>query len=117
MIKCWSGMRNCLLYIAILITASSALGQRISGELRLQVTDLSGARLQGTGRIVGDTTGVDRTFETDVEGKVILRGLPPGRYQLTIRSESFAAKVVPIEIVSQLPLEEEVRLEVAPRSN
>jgi hypothetical protein len=109
-------MRNWLLYIAILITASSALGQRISGELRLQVTDRTGARLHATGTIVGDTTGIDRPFETDVEGKVILRGLPPGRYQLTIRSESFAAKIVPIEIVSQLPLEEQVRLDVAPLS-
>src|SRR6476660_8925750 len=109
-------MRNWLIYIAILVTASTALAQRISGELRIQVTDLTGARMHATGTILGEGTGVDRPFETDVEGKAVLRGLPPGRYQLTIRSEGFAAKAVPIEIVSQLPLEQQVRLEVAPLS-
>ena len=110
-------MRNWLLIIAAIIAAASlAMAQRISGELRLQVTDTTGAGLHAAGTIVGQATGVDRSFETDDDGRFIVRGLPPGRYELAIRREGFSAKTIPIEIQSQLPLEQRVTLEVSPLS-
>ena len=93
-----------------------AAAQRISGELRLQVTDATGAGLHATGRIIGRTAGVDRTFETDEAGRSIVRALPPGRYELTIRSEGFSSKTISIEIQSQLPLEQRISLDVVPLS-
>ena len=86
MIKCKTQMRNCLLAIAILVGASSALAQRISGELRLQVTDVTGAILRATGSISGQATGVDRTFETDEMGRFTIRALPPGRHSTIVES-------------------------------
>jgi hypothetical protein len=110
-------MRNCLLFLlTICIGASLAFAQRISGELRLQVTDPAGGGVGAAGVIVGEATGVDRTFETDETGRFIVRALPPGRYQLTIRSEGFASKTELIEIESQLPVEHRVPLELVPLS-
>jgi len=109
-------MRNWLLSLMMIVGTSAALAQRISGELRLQVTDATGAGLHAAGSIVGELTGVNRSFETDEQGKFVLRGLPPGRYGLTVRSEGFAEKLVPLEIVSELPLDQRVSLEVRPLS-
>jgi hypothetical protein len=109
-------MRNWLLYILILTGTSSVLAQRISGEIRLQVTDLTGAALRASGNIVGAATGVDRLFETDEQGRFVIRGLAPGNYALTLRSEGFAEKTVAVQIVSELPLDQRISLEVTPVS-
>jgi hypothetical protein len=109
-------MRYCLLLLIILLVCSSLAAQRISGELRLQVKDPTGAGLHATGTITGQTAGVNRTFETDSTGQAILRALPPGRYELIFRSEGFSAKTISLDIQSQLPLEQQVSLEVTPLS-
>src|SRR5215813_5968412 len=110
-------MRNCLLFAILFGTvAAVAVAQRVSAELRLQVMDATGAGLHASGAITGRSTGVDRTFETDESGHLIIRGLPPGRYELTFRSEGFTAKTISIDIQSQLPLEQQIRLEVTPLS-
>ncbi|HYR45098.1 MAG TPA: TonB-dependent receptor [Terriglobia bacterium] len=110
-------MRNCLLFLlAVCIGASLAFAQRISGELRLQVTDPAGGSIRAAGGIVGEATGVNRTFDTDDTGRFTFRALPPGRYELTVRSEGFASKTELIQIESQLPLERVVGLQLIPLS-
>src|SRR5215471_17285499 len=117
MIKSNAGMRNCLLFAILFATAvSMAAGQRVSGELRLQVMDATGAGLHASGTVIGRSAGIDRMFETDEGGRLILRGLPPGRYELTIRSEGLTTRTISIEIQSQLPLEQQIRLEATPLS-
>jgi hypothetical protein len=66
--------------------------------------------------ILGRAAGVDRSFETDKTGHTIVRSLPPGRYEVTLRSEGFTARTISIDIQSQLSLEQQVRLEVTPLS-
>src|SRR5947209_2458166 len=86
-------MRNSLLaLIAVCFGASVAFPQRISGELRLQVTDPAGGGIRAVGAVVGQATGVERMFETDENGRVTLRGLPLGRYEVVIGSEGFSKK-------------------------
>ena len=110
-------MRNgVLLLLAVCIGASPAVAQRITGELRLQVNDPTGSAIRSAGVIVGEATGVNRAFETDDAGRFTIRALPPGRYQLTIRSEGFTSKSEVIEIESALPLEHVVRLDIIPLS-
>src|SRR6185369_7950305 len=110
-------MRNwVLILIAVLSGVSLALAQRVSGELRLHVVDATGAALHATGSIVLRTAGVDRSFETDAAGNFVLRALPPGRYELTVGSEGFTAKTISVNIESQLPLEQNVTLDVTPLS-
>src|SRR5712691_5438016 len=98
-------MRNCVLFLIVFsIGASFAFAQRISGELRLQVNDPAGGGIRAAGSIVGEATGVDRTFETNETGRFTIRALPPGQYQLIISSEGFASRTQRIEIESELPL-------------
>src|SRR5437867_2522491 len=101
-------------FIKTFLVAWVAVAQRISGELRLQVTDVTGSTLQASGSIVGRATGVERTFETDDTGHSTLRGLPPGRYELIVRSTGFAPHSDVVEIQSQLPIEQRVKLDVLP---
>ncbi len=105
-----------LILTLALLASPFGSAQRISGEIRLQVVDMTGGALHASGRIVGQSAGVDRSFETDDMGRFALRGLPPGRYELTTRSEGFSAKTEIIQIESQLPLEHRVSLEVTPLS-
>src|SRR5207249_2564129 len=93
---------------------SIGFAQRLSGELRLRVTDPTGGGIRAIGTIVGQATGVDHAFETDENGRFTLRGLPLGKYGLTIQSEGFSKKVEVVEINSQLPLEHLVMLEIVP---
>ena len=110
-------MRNWLLALLLFpATASPAFAQRISGELRLQVTDATGGTLHASGTITGRAAGVDRTFETDDAGSVVIRSLPLGHYEVTIHSQGFAQKIIAIDIQSQLPIQQQVSLEVTPLS-
>ena len=101
-----------ILLIAVIAGTSIAFAQRISGELSLQVKDPSGAGLRSKGGIVNRDAGVDRTFETDETGHSILRSLPPGRYEVTIRSEGFSSKAIIVDIQSQIPVDQQVTLDV-----
>ncbi len=108
-------MRSCVFILGwILATAWPSPAQRISGEIRLQVTDSTGGGLQATGAITGPATGVNRTFETDNQGRVALRGLPPGRYEIKVNSASFAPRSEVIEVKSELPFEYRMSLDVSP---
>src|SRR5262245_30901436 len=100
--------RTLLCFLFLLFSLTPANAQRISGELRVQVTDPSGAALQAMGTIVGQAAGVDRTFQTDESGRFIARGLPLGRYQVTAQRDGFAPQSDVIDIQSQLPVEHRI---------
>src|SRR2546422_4299165 len=108
-------MRNSLLaLIAVCFGASVAFPQRISGELRLQVTDPAGGGIRAVGAVVGQATGVERMFETEENGRVTLRGLPLGTDEVVSGGEALSKTTELLEIDSQLPLEHVVRLEISP---
>src|SRR5689334_9712830 len=92
-------MKKWLLTMMIFLCgAPFAIAQRISGELHLQISDPTGATLRASGTIVGQGTGVDRTFQTDDSGKATFRALPPGHYDVTIRSSGFTDKMIGVDI-------------------
>jgi hypothetical protein len=103
-----------LLAALMVLQARTGAAQRISGELRVQVMDPSGAALQASGVLIGQATGVNRTFATDENGRFTLRGLPLGRYQLTTQRDGFAPQSEVIEIRSQLPIEHPITLRISP---
>src|SRR5262249_1180175 len=107
--------RTCIFaLLASIIASSFAFAQRLSGELHLQVVDPTGAGIHSTATIVGQATGVDRTFETDEMGKFTIRGLPLGKYELSIGSQGFVPKTEAVEIDSVIPSEHLVSLELTP---
>jgi hypothetical protein len=101
--------------VLILVMADSfAYAQRISGELRLQVIDATGGGVRATGAIVGEATGVDRTFQTDEMGRFTFRGLPLGKYELSVTGQGFLPAAQAIEVDSEIPFEHLVKLELTP---
>ena len=108
----WKPLAGFLVFV--LAYGTWAPAQRISGELRLQVADASGAALPASCKLVGLATGVERTFQTDGAGRYTARALPFGRYRLLVEQSGFAPHAAIIEIQSQTPLEYPVTLRVAP---
>jgi hypothetical protein len=106
-------MRTTLL-VLVLVCSNSAFGQRVSGELRLQVVDASGAAVWGSGTIIGQATGVERTIDIDATGTHVVRALPLGRYQLRVYSPGFVPHTSIIDVNSEVPFEYVVRLDVVP---
>ena len=110
-------MRNWLLSLGLVFAAAGIMpAQRITGELRLSVADTTGGGLHVTGTITNRAAGIDREFETDDTGHVILRARPLGRYDVTAHREGFTPKTISVEIQSQLPLEQQLSLDVTPLS-
>ena len=103
-----------VLALSLAVGVIPALAQRISGELRLQVTDSAGAPAQASCRLIGDAAGVEREFQTGADGRFTVRGLPFGRYTLNVARPGFAASRSLVEIRSEIPLEFAVKLGVAP---
>lgn len=102
-------MRAILLSIFMLVLGvGSAISQVNTGEIRLQVSDPSGAALKANGRVAGP--GTDRTFQTDAQGAFTLSGLAFGRYRLEISSAGFASRIVAVEVNSATPVPQRITL-------
>jgi hypothetical protein len=90
----------------------SAAAQDRSGELRLSVSDASGAALPAHGSLVSQANHFELSFETTPSGEYIARKLPLGSYKLTLEQSGFAPYAVLIEILSELPLKYSAALAV-----
>jgi hypothetical protein len=101
------------LLAALWLGSAPVRAQRLSGEIRLRVRDSSGAAIEVTGVLHSLSTGVHRKFSTDPLGLHEFRNLPFGPYRLEVEKAGFATTVVPIEVLSALPVDKEVTLSVA----
>ena len=81
------------------------------GEIRLQVTDSTGAALKVSGRLVGPK-GTDRVFQTDVRGTFILSDLAFGHYRLELSRSGFSSRNVAINVTSATPVLQQISLAV-----
>jgi outer membrane receptor protein involved in Fe transport len=88
----------------VVLWATLATGQVQPGEIRLQVTDPSGAAMQASGKLQGSTPGTERTFQTDAQGAATLSNLSYGTYRLEVLKEAFATQSIRIDVESATPV-------------
>jgi len=104
----------CLLAALILFVPPLALGQRVRGEMHVEVHDAQGAAVTATAELVSEANQVRRTFQIAADGRSTMQDLPFGIYRLTLRSENFAPWSKLIEIRSEVPVRVVATLGVAP---
>ena len=90
-----------------------AIAQDRSGELRLSVSDASGAALPAHGTLSSQSNHFELSFDTSASGEYVARKLPLGAYKLTLEEAGFAIFATLIEIRSELPLKYSASLAVA----
>jgi hypothetical protein len=100
----------------LFFTASAALCQSNTGELRLTVTDPSGHGLHAQVEVVSEASQYDSRFTTDGQGTIDARHLPYGVYQVRIEAPSFASIDESVGIRSSIPVDRTIQLKVAPIS-
>ena len=83
------------------------------GELRLWVTDSSGAALPARGVLISQANRFQLSFDTSPAGEYTARELPLGSYKLSLEHPGFAPYSALIEIRSELPLKFSAALAVA----
>src|SRR5712664_1397655 len=104
--------------VALLLASPGVLAQTANGALRGQVTDPSGSTIANATVIVTTSTGGAITAATNRDGIYELKNLAPGKYDVKVISEGFAAlETSNVEILSgqtqklDVPLTIEVREE------
>lgn len=90
------------------------LAQRGTGELRIVVTDATGAGLEATIELVGQATQVRLIAVTGPDGRYVAKTLPFGPYTLRVARDAFTPWTQSLEIRSEIPIERGVTLGVAP---
>ena len=98
----------------MLILLPLACAQDRYGELRLSVTDPSGAALPTHGVLISEASHFALSFDTGPAGEYTIKKLPLSTYKLTLEHAGFALYSSLVEIHSELPLKFSATLTVAP---
>src|SRR5947209_11700737 len=105
-------------WITALLTASlllpTALAQRGTGELRLEVKDGTGAAAAATVDLVNDAAKTHQTVELAPDGKYTYKNLPFGLYRVLVTRTGFTPTNELIEIRSEVPRSREIVLGIQP---
>ena len=109
------GFRRGLVFsVTILLGLLAVTGrlpaQRPAGEIRLEVKDASGAPMQASGQLQDPAAGVNRSFDTDAQGKYTFETLPYGRYRLTVSRDGFATQSVLVDVRSEVPVSRNITM-------
>jgi hypothetical protein len=99
--------------IAVLLWGLPLLAQSSTGELRLTVTDSAGLGLKSAVELVSEGNEYRHTLETDDMGKLEVKRLPYGIYEIHIQIEGFAPATEAVEIRSAVPESVVIALKVA----
>jgi outer membrane receptor protein involved in Fe transport len=79
------------------------------GEIRIQVTDPTGAALRVDGRLIG-ADGTSRIFQTNALGSFIFGDLAFGHYRLELSRSGFSPRIMGINVTSSTPVSRKVSL-------
>ena len=90
---------------AFLLSASALLAQTNTGELRLLVTDPTGAPVPAAVTLLSEVNKYDRTFTADSQGRVDAKRLSFGNYTVSVSYPGFSPARTLVEIRSAFPKE------------
>jgi outer membrane receptor protein involved in Fe transport len=86
--------------LAVSLLPNILPAQGLSGKIRVEVKDPSGAPMQASGRLENLQSGAERSFQTDAKGELTLGDLSFGRYRLEVSSQGFATQSLLIDVPS-----------------
>ncbi len=92
----------------------SALGQVNTGELRLKVTDSTGAGVQASVTVLSQGNQYRTLLTTDAEGTADIHRLPYGVYLITVEKQGFSSISNVLQVGSAIPIDSVIKLQVAP---
>src|SRR5271165_802840 len=98
----------------LLVCSFSALGQVNTGELRLKVTDFTGASLQASVTVLSQGNQYRAVLTTDVQGSADIHRLPYGVYLITVEKQGFSSISNVLQVGSAIPIDSVIKLQVAP---
>src|SRR5437016_3463652 len=96
-----------------LFCSGALVGQERAGELRIAVSDSSGAVLEAHGEVFSDANRFALRFETGPTGEYTVKKLPFGSYRVSVQHGGFAPFSTVIEIRSEIPVMLQVSLKLA----
>ncbi len=108
-------MRSFLLLTFFLAASVCALvGQVNTGELRLKVTDATGAGLKASVTILSQGNQYKVVLTTDAAGNADIHRVPYGVYLITAAKQGFSSASSTLDVGTALPIDAAIKLEVAP---
>ncbi|MCU1284520.1 MAG: TonB-dependent receptor [Acidobacteriales bacterium] len=92
---------------------ASTHAQELAGDLRINVTDVTGSGLQASVQVSTDAQHLQQFFQTDPQGQLTLKHLRLGVYRLTIQRPGFSPESQNINLDSQAPQPLRIVLKIA----
>jgi hypothetical protein len=106
-------LKHISLGLALLAAAVAVASAEVNyGELRIQVSDASGAALRSRVELVCVSNGYDRLFATDTSGALQVTHLPFGVYRVQVDHQGFGNFSAQVAVRSAVPIEEVVHLQL-----
>ncbi len=102
-----------VILFSILLFTNLSLAQAVSGALRGQVTDPSGAAITGASVVMTPPAGSPVTTQTNSQGVYEFKALPPGNYTLNVIAQGFTVYENDNVTIAGQPLRLNVQLAIA----
>ncbi len=102
------------LAVLFLLSALPAFCQTNTGELRIKVTDPSGAGVKSTVLVVSEANQYRASLSTNDHGVLNVLRLPFGIYQVQINQRGFQPASATIQIRSSIPVSYSIPLKLSP---
>ncbi len=103
-----------LLFLFVALVPDTAVAQRTTGQLRLEVRDAAGRPLEAEGTLLSEATHIRRAFAVDATGTHVVVDVPFGLYHLEITLPGFVRHSTLLDVRSELPVVHQVTLALAP---
>ncbi len=101
------------LFFLLLLGVGSLWGQADFGNIRLRITDSTGAAISATVELTCSGNRYDKFFSSDYAGNALIQQIPYGACRIQVRRAGFAAFSGRVTINSALPIDEAIQLRVA----